>query len=62
MAKEAEIKKLYEEAIRLGKFSKSKVGCLFWRVIGKLEKLIATAPDTLDSDQIKQLNALKRKF
>ena len=57
-----EIEKLYEEAIRLGKYSKSKVGKQFWRIIGMIEKILESSPDLLDSEKIKQLNVLKKKF
>ena len=62
MAKEAEIQKLYEEAIRLSRFSKSKVKVNFWNVFRKLEKLLASSPEILNSDQIRELNAAKKKF
>ena len=62
MAKEAEIQKLFEEAIRLSRFSKSKVKVNFWNVFRKLEKLLASSPEILNSDQIKELNAAKKKF
>ena len=62
MAKEAEIQKLFEEAIRLSRFSKSKVKVNFWNVFRKLEKLLASSPEILNSDQIRELNAAKKKF
>ena len=62
MAKEAEIQKLFEEAIRLSRFSKSKVKVNFWNVFRKLEKLLASSPGVLKPDQIKELNAAKKKF
>ena len=62
MAKEAEIQQLYEEAVRLSRFSKSKVKVNFWNVFRKLEKLLASSPEFLKPDQIKELNAAKKKF
>ena len=62
MAKEAEIQKLFEEAIRLSRFSKSKVKVNFWNVFRKLEKLLASSPEILNSDQMRELNAAKKKF
>ena len=62
MAKEAEIQRLFEEAIRLSRFSKSKVKVNFWNVFRKLEKLLASSPEILNSDQIRELNAAKKKF
>ena len=62
MAKEAEIRQLYDEAVRLSRFSKSKVKVNFWNVFRKLEKLLALSPDVLKADQIKELNAAKKKF
>ena len=62
MAKEAEIKQLYDEAVRLSRFSKSKVKVNFWNVFRKLEKLLAASPEVLKPDQIRELNAIKKKF
>ena len=62
MAKGNEIQQLFEEAIRLSRFSKSKVKVNFWNVFRKLEKLLASSPEVLDSDQLKELNAAKKKF
>ena len=62
MAKENQIQQLFEEAIRLSRFSKSKVKVNFWNVFRKLEKLLASSPNELDTDQIKELNAAKKKF
>ena len=57
-----EIQQLYEEAKRLGKYSKSKVGKQFWRIISLIEKILETSPDVLESEKIKELNVLKKKF
>ena len=57
-----QIQELFEEAIRLSRFSKSKVKVNFWNVFRKLEKLLASSPNELDTDQIKELNAAKKKF
>ena len=62
MAKENEIQQLFAEAIRLSRFSKSKVKVNFWNVFRKLEKLLASTPEFLTPDQIKELNAAKKKF
>ena len=62
MAKETEIQELFAEAIRLSRFSKSKVKVNFWNVFRKLEKLLASSPEVLKADQIKELNAAKKKF
>ena len=62
MAKETEIRELFAEAIRLSRFSKSKAKVNFWNVFRRLEKLLASSPDILNSDQIRELNAAKKKF
>ena len=62
MTKENEIQELFAEAIRLSRFSKSKVKVNFWNVFRKLEKLLASSPEFLKPDQIKELNAAKKKF
>ena len=62
MEKETEIQDLFAEAIRLSRFSKSKVKVNFWNVYRKLEKLMASSPEILNSDQIRELNAAKKKF
>ena len=62
MAKENEIQELFAEAIRLSRFSKSKVKVNFWNVFRKLEKLLASSPEILNPDQMKELYAAKKKF
>ena len=62
MAKKIEIQQLYEEAIKLGKYSKSKVAKQFWKLIGRIEKILETSPDLLEQEKIKELNVLKKKF
>ena len=61
MAKK-EIIQLFEEAMHFAKFSKSKTKVLFWSTVRKLEKLLASSPSELDQDQIRELNAAKKKF
>ncbi len=62
MAKSMEIQELFNEAIRLSRFSKSKVKVNFWNLFHKIEKILASSPELLKPDQIKELHAAKKKF
>ena len=57
-----EISEIFDEAIRLSKYSKSKVKRQFWAAVHKLEKLLADKAIVLEPEKRDQLNAAKKKF
>ena len=63
------IEDIYEEIMNCSKYSKKNHGnnfkrikTKFWILVNRLEKLLASIGQTLDSDKRIKLNVSKRKF